>query len=303
MAQQQTSLTPLAFLGAGAVTQALVRGLLTSGVVAPHEIRVTNRADRERLDSLAHTFGVRCSRGKRETLLDARTVILATKPSDATTCVGQVRPYLTGRPLVISVVAGLKTSIIEDLLPQGIPVVRAMPNTSCGVGESATAISGGRWATAEHLDVAKALFGVVGVVEQLAEDCLDAVTGLSGSGPAYIYLMLEAMIEAGKSLGLGQDVSFRLALQTIRGAAATVQITGEDPAELRRKVTSPNGTTMAALAVLDRVGFKQGVIEAIQRAAARSAELAPAPAATAAGQGKAGRASASLEGVTAAGRD
>lgn len=271
----QTSLTPLAFLGAGSMAQALVRGLLAAGLASPPDIRVTNRSHRPRLEALARIYGVASYRSKRETLRGAGTVILATKPADAATCLEQARPYLDGHPLVISVVAGLTTDVVEGLVPEGTPVVRAMPNTSCSVGESATALTSGRWATAEHLAVAKRLFGVVGMVVELDEDGMDAVTGLSGSGPAYVYLMLEAMAEAGVELGLDPDVSYRLALQTIRGAAATAQLTGESPAELRRKVTSPGGTTMAGLAALERAGFKQGVIEAVRRAAERAAELAP----------------------------
>ncbi len=279
----QFSLTPLAFLGAGSMAQALVRGLLAAGLTAPRDVRVTNRSDRPRLETLARTYGVAPCRSKRETLRGAGTVILATKPVDAAACLRQARPYLAGHPLVISVVAGLRTSAVEDLIPNGTPVVRAMPNTSCSVGESATALASGRWATAEHLAVARRLFGVVGMVVELDEDSMDAVTGLSGSGPAYVYLMLEAMAEAGVGLGLDPEVSYRLALQTIRGAAATAQLTGESPAELRRKVTSPGGTTMAGLAALERAGFKHGVIEAIRRAAERSAELAPRPVGPASG--------------------
>jgi len=271
----QSSLTPLAFLGAGSMAEALIRGILGSGLAAPGEVRVTNRSNRARLDNLARVYGVTASAGKDQALAGAATVILATKPADALQCLEQARPYLSGRPLLVSVVAGLGTATIEELVPEGTPVVRAMPNTSCSVGESATALAAGRWAAAEHLAVARRLFDVVGLVVELDENRLDAVTGLSGSGPAYVYLMLEALTEAGVALGLDTDVSYRLALQTIRGAAATAQITGESPAELRRKVTSPGGTTMAGLAALERAGFKQGLIEAVRRAAERSAELAP----------------------------
>ncbi len=266
-------LTPLAFLGAGSMAQALIRGLLGSGLALPADVRVTNRSDRARLEGLATRYGVLAFPDKDKALSGAGTIILATKAADARLCLEQARPFIGGRPLVISVAAGLPTAVIESLLPEGTPVVRAMPNTSSSVGESATAIAAGRWAAAEHLEVARQLFEVVGLVVELAESDLDAVTGLSGSGPAYVYLLLEAMAEAGASLGLDPNVSYRLALQTIRGAAATARLTGESPSELRRKVTSPGGTTMAGLAALERAGFKEGVIEAVRRAAARAAEL------------------------------
>lgn len=275
------SFLPLTFLGAGSMAQALVRGLLAAGLASPDEIRVTNRSNRARLELVARTYGVRVHTGKEEALRGARTVIVATKPADVAGCLEECRPHLedrAGLPLFISVATGVSTAAIESLLPAGTPVVRAMPNTSCSVGESATALAAGRWAGPGHMAVARRLFEVVGLVVELDESLMDVITGLSGSGPAYVYLMLEAMTEAGVRLGLDPELSHRLALQTIRGAAATAQVTGEDPAELRRKVTSPGGTTMAGLAVLERVGFKQGVIEAVRRAAERAAELAPKPA-------------------------
>jgi len=288
---------PLTFLGAGSMARALIRGLLTAGLAGPSDIRVTNRSNRARLEDLARTYGVVTHPAKREALAGAKTVVLATKPADVVACLEESRPHLPAfseaglrgmargagsratawRPLVISVAAGVGTATIERLLPPGTPVVRAMPNTSCSVGESATVLCAGRWAGDGGLEVARRLFGVVGLVVDLDESQMNAITGLSGSGPAYVYLLLEAMTEAGARLGLDPDVSYRLALQTLRGAAATAQVTGETAAELRRKVTSPGGTTMAGLAVLEGAGFKQGVIDAVRRAAERAAELEPAP--------------------------
>ncbi len=297
---------PLTFLGAGSMARALIRGLLTAGLAVPSDIRVTNRSNRARLDDLARTYGVMTHPAKREALAGAKTVVLATKPADVVACLEESRPHLMApngaeshaaargagssttsrgagssaparRPLVISVAAGVGTATIERLLPPGTPVVRAMPNTSCSVGESATVLCAGRWAGDGGLEVARRLFGVVGLVVDLDESQMNAITGLSGSGPAYVYLLLEAMTEAGARLGLDPGLSYRLALQTLRGAAATAQVTGETAAELRRKVTSPGGTTMAGLAVLEGAGFKQAVIDAVRRAAERAAELEPSP--------------------------
>jgi len=285
-------LSPVTFLGAGSLAQALIRGFLAAGILAPDDIRVTNRSSQERLDEVARTYDVATYRTKRTALADARTIILATKPADAPACLAQCRPILESGglpaddagwdaggplPLLISVVAGLRTAAIEALVPPGLPAVRAMPNTSCGVRESATALAVGRWAGPEHLAAARGLFEAVGLVVELDENHMNAMTALAGSGPAYVYLMLEAMTEAGVRLGLDPDLAHRLSLQTLRGAAATLVATGEAPAELRRKVTSPGGTTMAALAVLEQAGFRQGVVAAIGRAAERAGELAGAP--------------------------
>ena len=284
-------LSPVTFRGAGPVSDALIRGFLAAGILAPDDIRVTNRSSQERLDEVARTYGVATYRTKRAALSDARIIILATKPTDAPACLAQCRPILESRgivaddagwdaggplPLLISVVAGLGTTAIEALVPPGLPVVRAMPNTSCGVRESATALAAGRWAGPEHLEAARGLFEAVGLVVELDEGHMNSMTALAGSGPAYVYLMIEAMTEAGVRLGLDPDLAHRLSLQTLRGAAATLAATGEAPAELRRKVTSPGGTTMAALAVLERVGFRQGVVAAIGRAAERAGELSGA---------------------------
>jgi len=283
-------LSPVTFLGAGSLAQALIRGFLAAGILAPDDIRVTNRSSQERLDEVARE-GVATYRTKRTALADARTIILATKPADAPACLAQCRPILESGylladdagwdaggplPLLVSVVAGLGTAAIEALVPPGLPVVRAMPNTSCGVRESATALAVGRWAGPEHLAAARRLFEAVGLVVELDESQMNAMTALAGGGPAYVYLMIEAMTEAGVRLGLDPDLAHRLSLQTLRGAAATLAATGETPAELRRKVTSPGGTTMAALAVLEQAGFKQGVVAAIGRAAERAGELAGA---------------------------
>ncbi|MEW6032887.1 MAG: pyrroline-5-carboxylate reductase [Bacillota bacterium] len=272
---------PVAFVGAGSMARALVGGLLAAGFAGPADVRVTNRSDRERLRSMAETFKVRTyrggARGRAATLRGARVVVLATKPQDAPVALDQCREVLETlgeRPLVISVAAGLSTRAVEDRLPPGTPVVRAMPNTSCQVGRSATALAGGRWAAESDLEAARLLFGSVGFVVKVPEEQMDAVTGLSGSGPAYIYLMLEAMTEAGASLGLPPDLAYRLALETLRGAVSTALLTSESPAELKRRVTSPGGTTMAGLAVLEESGFKRAVIEAVRRASERSAQLA-----------------------------
>lgn len=263
----------MGFIGAGAMAEAMVAGLLAAGVTLAPSIVVTNRSRQERLQAVATRWGVRTSPSKAEVCAWADVLVLATKPADVPVALGQLRGLVTPRHLVLSVAAGIPCALIEEALGEGIPVIRAMPNTSCHVGESATAIARGRWATDEHEEVARTVFGAVGRVVVVPEEWLDAVTGLSGSGPAYVYLLMEALTEAGIELGLSPEVSRLLTRQTVLGAARMVLETGEDPALLRRKVTSPNGTTMAALKVLEEMGFVSALREAVKRATARSREM------------------------------
>lgn len=255
------------------MAEAMVAGLLTAGVTFAPSIVVTNRSRQDRLDAMALRWGVRTTRSKAEVCASADVVVLATKPADIPAALGQLRGLVSPRHLVLSVVAGIPCGLVEESLGEGIPVIRAMPNTSCHVKESATAVARGRWAREEHQEVARTIFAAVGEVVTVPEEWLDAVTGLSGSGPAYVYLLMEALAEAGVEVGLSPEVSRLLTRQTVLGAARMVLETGEDPALLRRKVTSPNGTTMAALKVLEEMGFVAALREAVRRATARSREM------------------------------
>ncbi|MDI3328920.1 MAG: pyrroline-5-carboxylate reductase [Alicyclobacillaceae bacterium] len=262
----------LGFLGAGSIAEAMIRGLLRAGVVGSDQILVANRNNGERLTRLADQYGVR--RAARDELIRRSNVlILAMKPKDAAEALSEVRAQLSGEPLVISVLAGIPTDWIEERIGRPVPVVRAMPNTSCTVGESATALAAGRHAGESHLEIARVMFGAVGRVVVVPEDRLDAVTGLSGSGPAFLYYIVEALTEAGKAAGLDEETAKVLVEQTLYGAAKMIRETGESPAELRRQVTSPGGTTMAGLEVLDRRDVAGAVREAVWRAAERAREM------------------------------
>lgn len=255
------------------MAEAMVAGLVTSGVTFAPSIVVTNRSRQDRLEALALRWGVRVTGSKAEVCASSDVVVLATKPADLPLALEQLQGLVTPRHLVISVAAGVPCAVVEQALGAGVPVVRAMPNTSCHVQESATALARGRWALEEHEQVARTVFGAVGQVVVVPEEWLDAVTGLSGSGPAYVYLLMEALAEAGVEAGLSPEVSLLLTRQTVLGAARMVLETGEDPALLRKKVTSPNGTTMAALKVLEEMGFVSALREAVRRAAARAREM------------------------------
>jgi len=262
----------LGFIGAGAMAEALVGGLISARVLPADRILVTNRSDCARLHGLAGRWGVHVTYGKAELARRCQVLILATKPVDIPGVLRELEGLVGPGHLLVSVAAGIPCALMEERFP-GIPVVRAMPNTSCRVKESATAVALGCWATAEHEALAHVIFGAVGQVVTVPEGCLNAVTGLSGSGPAYVYLLMEALAEAGTKAGLDPQVSRFLTWQTVLGAARMVQETGEDPASLRRKVTSPNGTTMAALQALQAMGFDAALHEAVRRATERSQEL------------------------------
>lgn len=260
-------------IGAGNMAEALIRGLLARGVVPPEGLWATNRSNAARLTTLRDRYGVHVTPAKRDVTATASTLILAVKPKDMAQALAELRDLVTARHLVISVAAGIPLAVIEGAFPE-TPAIRAMPNTSAAVGASATALAPGVRAGEAHLHAAETVFRAVGDVAVVDEALLDAVTALSGSGPAYVYQLIEAMIHAGSDLGLDGGLARRLAVQTLVGAALMLAESGEDPGELRRRVTSPGGTTMAALQALEAHGFARSVREAVDRAARRSRELA-----------------------------
>ncbi|MBY6277005.1 pyrroline-5-carboxylate reductase [Symbiobacterium thermophilum] len=266
------------FLGAGAIAEALIRGMLNAGVVQPEQVLVSNRSDRERLADLNRRYGVRTAGSKGYVVDVCQVVVLACKPKDVAGLLAEVGGRFRPGQIVLSLAAGIATSFIEERVNDGVMVVRAMPNTSCQVGESATAVCAGRAATPEAMRLVTEMLASVGQVYTVPEEQMDAVTGLSGSGPAYVYYIVEAMIEAGEAVGLAPEVARALTLQTLKGAALTLATTGADPAVLREQVTSPGGTTAAGLQVLREAGFAQALISAIVRATERSRELGRMPA-------------------------
>lgn len=268
----------IGFLGAGAITESLIRGMSDGGIVKATQLFVTNRTNQERLEYLHRQYGVRVSRDKADVIQAAHVLVLACKPKDAPVLMEEIGGLIRPEQVVLSLLAGVSTAFVESHVAAGVEVVRAMPNTSSQVGESATAIAMGQSAGIDAALICRSILGAVGTVTDVAEPFMDAVTGLSGSGPAYFYFMIEALIEAGKSVGLPEETARELAVQTIKGAARMLAETGEDPAVLRQKVTSPNGTTMAGLQVLNEAGFTQAVVRAVGRATQRSRELGAAAA-------------------------
>lgn len=265
--------TVIGFIGAGNMADALIKGVVNQHLLPPQALWATNRSNRERLLGVQARYGIHITPVKPPLLEASSVLILAVKPKDMQEVLTEIRGRVRPEQLVISVAAGVCLRTIESPL-LGVPVIRAMPNTSAAVGASATAIASGTHATSDHVAIATKVFQAVGDVVTVPEDVLDVVTGLSGSGPAYIYHLIEAMINAGTDLGLSGDLSRRLAVQTLVGAARMLAESEEHPADLRRRVTSPGGTTMAALSVLEDRGFALAVREAVSRAAERARQLA-----------------------------
>jgi pyrroline-5-carboxylate reductase len=263
----------VAFLGGGKMGEALISGLIRSGGRSIDEIMVTCRRD-ERARELAGKYGVTATLDNAAAAAWADVLVLMCKPQDMEVLLEQIREHVTGEHLVISFAAGIRTSFAEKHLPDSVPVVRVMSNVPVMVDEAMSVITPGAHATDEHLAVAEELLGYVGKVIRLKEVHLDAVTATSGSGPAYFFLLAEAMIEACILLGLSRDVATDLIIQTMLGSAKMLRDTGKHPVELREMVTSPGGTTIAAIRHLEEAGVRAAFLNAIDAARHRSAELA-----------------------------
>jgi pyrroline-5-carboxylate reductase len=261
----------LAILGAGTMGETLLSGLIRSGRSAA-DIVVTARRP-ERAAELAERYGVRAM-GNVEAAEAADTLVLGVKPQDMGGLVTEIRDHVRPGNLVVSLAAGIPTGFLESRLSEGVAVVRVMPNTPALVDQGMSAVSPGRSADAAHLEEAADLLRSCGRVVQVAEKQQDSVTAISGSGPAYIFYVVEAMIEAGVVLGLPRPTATELVVQTLFGAATMMRETGQHPTVLREQVTSPGGTTAAALRTLDDHKVRAAFISAMEAAAQRSHDLA-----------------------------
>src|SRR5262249_8665147 len=262
-----------AILGGGKMGEALLSGLIRSGGRTPDELIVTCRRD-ERARELAGKYGVTATLDNGEATRWADVLVLMAKPQDMEILVEQIREHVSTSDLVISFAAGIRTSCVEKHLPDDVPVVRVMSNVPVMVDEAMSVIAAGSHAGDEDLSVAEELLGYVGKVLRLKETHLDAVTATSGSGPAYFFLLAEAMIEACILLGLSRDVATELIVQTMLGSAKMLRDTGRHPVELREMVTSPGGTTIEAIRRLEEAGVRAAFLNAIDAAKRRSEELA-----------------------------
>ncbi|HUW57611.1 MAG TPA: pyrroline-5-carboxylate reductase [Planctomycetota bacterium] len=262
----------IGFIGAGNMASALIGGLVKSYLVAPGAI-IASDIDPERRGTVSHTFGVRTTSDNAEVVAFADVVVLAVKPNVVARVLEEVGAQIRTGQIVISVCAGISSTFIQERLPHHPPVIRVMPNTAAQVGAGMSALAGCALAKPEHIAVAKAILGAVGEVIELEEKHLDAVTAISGSGPAYFFYLMEQMEAAGLAEGLPPRVAEQLVKQTALGAAKLCAESEAGSRELRRKVTSPGGTTEAAIYVLEKNGVGQLLVTAVREAAKRSREL------------------------------
>jgi pyrroline-5-carboxylate reductase len=264
-------LPTIAFLGAGQMAEAVLRGLLRAGV-APQRLYASDIRP-ERLDYLASELGICTCADNREALRHAEVAVIAVKPQDAPVLLADMQAAAHPGHLVVSVAAGVKLATIEAALPPGVPVVRVMPNTPAFVSEGMAVLARGRHATAEHEAIVRRIFETVGRVLVLPEAKMDAVTALSGSGPGYVAVVIEALADGGVAAGLPRDVALQLAAQTVLGTARLVLDRGLHPGVLKDMVASPAGTTIAGLAVLESAGVRGAFIQAVLAATRRGEEL------------------------------
>jgi pyrroline-5-carboxylate reductase len=263
----------VAILGVGTIGESLLRGLLSGGWREPSELVVTAR-DEERAAELGERYGVRATTSNAEAVAGAALVVIAVKPQDFEVLLGEIGGLLTPEQTLLSVAAAIPTSAIEGRIAEGVPVVRAMPNRPATVHEGIAGVCAGAHAGDENLALAEEALSHLGAVVRVPERYMDAVTAVSGSGPAYFALLAEAMIEAGILLGLSREISTQLVVQTMFGTAKLLRDEHVHPVELREQVTSPGGTTIRAIRELERSGVRAAFLNAIQAAMERSQELA-----------------------------
>jgi pyrroline-5-carboxylate reductase len=262
----------LAFIGAGNMAEAIIRGLLRAGTCEPDQLLATARR-KERLEQLQTGYGIRTLHDNLAAVREADIVLLCVKPQVMDSVLTQLAPALDATKLVISVAAGVPIAAMERRLGAGARIVRTMPNTPSLVGSGACAIAAGAHATEADLEIATGIFNSVGITTVVEESLLDAVTGLSGSGPAYIFLIIEALSDAGVKVGLPRYTALKLAAQTVLGSAKLLLETGEHPGTLKDQVTSPGGTAIAGLHTLEEGGLRTTLINAVETATRRAKEL------------------------------
>ena len=263
----------IAVLGAGKMGGILIKALVEKHQISPERVRATV-AHEARAEELSKKLGVTVTTDNVSAVDGADIILVCVKPQVVQEVMEQISEKVTAKQLVISVAASVHTSQIESALGAGMPVVRAMPNTPCVLGQGMTALCKGQYAATEHVDAACALFNVVGRTVVVDEKHMDAVTGLSASGPAYIYIILESLAEAGVKVGLPRDIATLLAAQTTLGAATVVLETGDHPALLKDAVTTPAGCTIDGIMELEEGKLRVTLIKAVVKAAQRAKELA-----------------------------
>lgn len=261
----------IVFIGAGFMGGALIRGMVKSKTIAPQKITAIDPRS-EILGALKNETAINVTKDN-SAVANADIVVLGVKPQILEQVVREISASISSEKLVISIAAGVRISSFESWLGTDTPIIRAMPNMGAAVGSAATAISASAKAGTAEIEIAKKIFDSVGKTVVVDEKLLDAVTAVSGSGPAYVFLFLEAMTEAGTALGLSKETAYELSLATFYGSAKLAMETGQDPASLRKSISSPGGTTLAGLASFEKEGFREIVKKSVETAMKRSMEL------------------------------
>ncbi|MFO7569501.1 MAG: pyrroline-5-carboxylate reductase [Smithellaceae bacterium] len=262
----------IAIIGGGKMGSILARGMISRKLISPRSMTVTD-IDPERLEDLRSSLKVQVSTDNKKTVRDADIIILAVKPQNFSETLREIRPSATGAKIFISIAAGITTGFIEKALPKGARVLRVMPNVNAMAEEGAAAVSKGKNACDGDISFALAICNAVGLAVEVDEKLMDAVTGLSGSGPAYCFVMIEALADAGVQLGLPRDLAEKLAAQTLLGSARVCLDSHQHPAQLKNMVTSPGGTTAAGLKALEEGKIRATLIAAVEASANRAKEL------------------------------
>lgn len=252
--------------------EALVRGLVSAGLFPVDKISVYDVSS-SRAEHLTSRYGIRASHSVSELAKSSDIVVLSVKPQVMTSVLGDLRDSFSGKPLVISIAAGIPLKMLENALPEGAAVVRVMPNAPALVLQGASALSRGKEVSADQMEMCLALFSAVGKAVEVEEKWMDTVTGLSGSGPAYVLLMVEALEDGGVLMGLPRHISRELVLQTVAGTVEMLRESGKHPAEMKDVITSPGGTTIQGLRVLENRAVRGALVDCVEAATKKSEEL------------------------------
>lgn len=260
------------FIGAGNMATAMIKGLIQSGVYDRGQLFASDK-EAEALKSISTQFGLACHASNSELVRRCSIVVLSIKPQNMRDVLEEIKGDIRDDHLIISIAAGITLSMIRTIIGKDIPLIRVMPNTPALVQQGVSALAAGKLAGSEHMAMARLIFDAVGDTVEVEEPMMDAVTALSGSGPGYVFRMMECMVTAGESVGLERDICIRLVVQTFLGAAQLAKESEHSLSRLREMVTSPGGTTAEGLATFDRMGLEDMTLKAVQAACSRSVEL------------------------------
>jgi len=262
----------IGFIGAGNMANALIKGLIESNIYSPEQLAASDN-DKKKLGDVSDKFGIRCYNSNKELIRECRVIVLSVKPQAIRDVLKEIKNEVSDGHLIISIAAGIPVKMVLSVIGQDIPIIRVMPNTPALIQKGMSVLAAGGTATPYHMDIARKIFDAIGKTMVLDEKMMDAVTALSGSGPGYIFRIMESFVEAGEKLGFDRDTALLLVAQTFLGASHLADESGLHLSQLREMVTSPGGTTAAGLAILEKKGISEIIEAALKAARDRSIEL------------------------------